>query len=87
MKYLKNLRMNTNTPNNQDYYEMDEMSFEQKVALGIAAIIILYLGFKGMKWILSSPEAATVAATTTTEAIAGSSAKMTAAGIASLLNH
>ena len=77
--------MNTNTPNNQgSYYKMDEMSFEQKVALGIAVVIFLYFGYKGLKWILSSPELATAAAT---GAIASSSTKMTAAGIASLLNH
>ena len=78
--------MNANTPSNQDpHYVMDEMSFEQKVALGIAAIILLYLGFRGIKWMLSSPEVASAAVTT--GAIVSNSAKMTAAGIASLLNH
>jgi hypothetical protein len=78
--------MNTNTPNNPDsHYDMDEMSFEQKVALGIAVVILLYFGYKGIKWMLSSPEVASAAVTT--GAIASNSGKMTAAGIASLLNH
>lgn len=78
--------MKENTPSNQDsHYDMDEMSLEQKVAFGIAAIIILYLGYRGIKWLASSPDTAT--AVVVAEAIANSSTKMTAAGIASLLNH
>ncbi len=77
--------MNANTPSNQDpHYEMDEMSFEQKVALGIAVVILLYFGYKGMKWMLTTPEAVT--ATVGAATIAGNSTRMTAAGIASLLN-
>jgi hypothetical protein len=78
--------MNANTPNNQDSeYDMDEMSSEQKVFLVLAAILILYLGYKSITWLASSPETAT--AVVVAEAITNNSSKMTAAGIASLLNH
>jgi|GEM_PF-4865851 len=78
--------MNDNTPENpESIYTMDEMTFQQKVLLGVALVVFLYAGYKGAKWLMSSPEAS--AAAIATETIASNSTRMTSAGIASLLNH